>query len=56
MRTLYYVLLCVFLLLVLFCVNLVRWLISKSHLALLSVRLLFPRRSHPMGGESVRVR
>jgi hypothetical protein len=38
MRALYYVLLFAFLLLVLFCVNLVRWLISKCQLALLSVR------------------
>jgi hypothetical protein len=44
MRTLYYVLLFVCLLLVLFCVNFVRWLISKSQLALLSVRLGPPPR------------
>ncbi len=37
MRTLYYVLLFAFLLLVLFCLNLVRWAVSKVQLALVSV-------------------
>jgi hypothetical protein len=38
MRTLYYVLRFAFLLLLLSCVNFVRWPIPKSQLALLSVR------------------
>jgi hypothetical protein len=45
MRTLYYVLLFACLLLLLFCANLVRWLISKFQLALLSIRRGPPSRS-----------
>jgi len=44
MRTVYYVLLLACLFLVLFCVTLVRWLISKSQLALLSLRRQPPSR------------
>jgi hypothetical protein len=52
MRTLYYVLLFVCLLLVLFCVNFVRWLVSKSQLALLSLRRWILPRSREWRRES----
>jgi hypothetical protein len=53
MRTIYYVLLFVSLLLLLFCANALRWLISKFRLALLSVSRGLSHRDPEWRGEAV---